>query len=338
MKTFLIDKVLLFPYYFALKTRHFLYDTSIIKSREYPIPIISVGNITVGGTGKTPYVEYLIKTLHGSERPAVLSRGYGRKGRGWREVNIADSAADSGDEPLQIKRKFPDVLVCVDANRRRGIEKLLSLPEDKRPTTIILDDGFQHRRVKPSKNIVLIDSSRPIDRDHLLPLGRLRDLPEQIKRAHTVVVTKCPSEMDAADMFLWEQRLKMPAGVEVQFTTLKYADPLPVFPQEADKRYIYSKFAFLLTSIANPRHLRYHLLSFYKISSSLEFRDHHNFSNRDAGKIKRWALKDNKALIMTTEKDAQRLSALVQLPDEVKSRMFYLPVEVAPIGKAGSKL
>ncbi|MDD2490966.1 MAG: tetraacyldisaccharide 4'-kinase [Bacteroidales bacterium] len=326
MKKLIIDKILLLPYYFILKFRHFLYDHSILKSREYPIPIISVGNITVGGTGKTPYVEYLVRSLSDKERVAVLSRGYGRKTKGWREVAIDDTALQVGDEPLQIKRKFPQIIVCVDEKRRRGVETLLNYPEEKRPTLIILDDAFQHRRIKPSKNIVLIDSSRPIDEDYLLPIGRLRDLPEQLIRADLVVVTKCPPEMDSADMFLWEQKIGLPAGTEVQFTTLKYSDAVPVFPV-ADKRYLYSKYAILLTAIANPSHLRYYLLSFYKIASTLEFRDHHNFTGRDAKKITGWANKEKKALIITTEKDAQRLSALTSLPDEIKSRMFYLPIE-----------
>lgn len=337
MKSFLINKVLLFPYYLTLKIRHFLYDSSIIKSKEYPIPIISVGNITVGGTGKTPYVEYLLRTMPANEKVAVLSRGYGRKTKGWREVEVTDTAIDSGDEPLQIKRKFPEVTVCVDGKRRRGIEKLLSFPEERRPSIIILDDGFQHRRVKPSRNILLIDSSRPLDEDSLLPVGTLRDLPEQIKRADVVVISKCPPQMDAADMFLWEQRMKLPAGVELQFTYLKYSEPLPVFPQ-ADNRYIYSKVAILLTSIANPRHLRYQLVSLYKIASSLEFSDHHNFTKRNARRISRWAVKENKALIITTEKDAQRIVALEQLPDAVKSRIFYLPVEVEPLERFNSNL
>lgn len=326
MKNLLINQVLLFPYYLILKTRHFLYDSKILKSREYPIPIICIGNITAGGTGKTPYVEYLIRGMLSEERIAVLSRGYGRKSRGWREVEAADTAIQAGDEPLQIKRKFPEIIVSVDENRRRGIETLLSFPPERKPTVILLDDAFQHRRVKPSKNIVLIDSSRPIDEDMLLPVGRLRDLPEQIKRADKVVVTKCPPEMDAADMFLWEQRMNLPAGIEVEFSTLKYADAKPVF-QDADNRYLYSKFAIMLTAIANPRHLRYHLLSFYKIGSTLEFRDHHNFTKYDVKRITRWANRDKKALIITTEKDAQRLSALTILPQDVKARMFYLPVE-----------
>lgn len=326
MKNILINRVLLFPYYLVLKIRHSLYDSGILKSKEYPIPIICVGNITAGGTGKTPYVEYLVKTISSNERVAVLSRGYGRKSRGWREVEVSDTALQAGDEPLQIKRKFSNIIVAVDENRRRGIETLLSYPPERRPSIIILDDAFQHRRVKPSKNIVLIDSNRPIDQDSLLPVGRLRDLPEQIKRADLVVVTKCPPEMDAADMFLWEQRIKLPAGTEVQFTTLEYADAKPVF-SEADNRYLYSKFAMMLTAIANPTHLRYYLLSFYKIGSSLEFKDHHNFRKSDVKKIAGWANRDKKALIITTEKDAQRLSALNALPPDVKARMFYLPIE-----------
>jgi len=332
MRYAIVNKLLLFPYYFILRVRHFMYDTSILKSRSFPVKVISVGNITVGGTGKTPYIEHLIREMPLAERVAVLSRGYGRKSSGFHIVSCEDKVAASGDEPLQIKRKFPHAIVAVDEKRRRGIEKLMALPEGERPTVILLDDAFQHRSVKPDTNIVLIDSSRPIDEDCLLPVGRLRDLPDQIKRADKVVVSKCPPEMDAGDMFMWEQRLNLSAGTQVEFTSLRYDEPVSIFP-EADKRYIYSKFVMMLTAIANPQHLRFHLLNQYKIEDHLEYRDHHNFRKRDVRRINRWAKNNPKALIMTTEKDAQRLISLTALSDEVKRRLFYLPVIVTVLGR-----
>ncbi|MDD2280963.1 MAG: tetraacyldisaccharide 4'-kinase, partial [Bacteroidales bacterium] len=161
MKYDFINKLLLFPYYFVLRVRHCLYDNSFIKSKSFSIPIISIGNITVGGTGKTPHTEFLIRELMPTEKVAVLSRGYGRKSKGFRMVSAPDLAIDCGDEPLQIKRKFPDIIVAVDGNRKRGIEKLMALPEGDRPSVILLDDAFQHRSVKPSTNIVLIDFNNP---------------------------------------------------------------------------------------------------------------------------------------------------------------------------------
>lgn len=332
MRYAFVNKVLLFPYYFILRARHFMYDTSILKSKKFPVKVISVGNITVGGTGKTPYIEHLLREMSSEERVAVLSRGYGRKSRGFHIVSCEDKVAASGDEPLQIKRKFPHAIVVVDEKRRRGIEKLLALPEGERPAIILLDDAFQHRSVMPDENIVLIDSSRPIDEDCLLPVGRLRDLPDQIKRAGKVVVSKCPPEMEAGDMFMWEQRLNLSPGTEVEFTSLRYDEPVAIFP-EADKRYVYSKFVMMLTAIANPQHLRYHLLSLYKIEDHLEYRDHHNFRRRDVKRINNWAKNNPKSLIMTTEKDAQRLVSLSNLSEEVKRRLFYLPVVVTVLQK-----
>ncbi|HNW48908.1 MAG TPA: tetraacyldisaccharide 4'-kinase [Bacteroidales bacterium] len=334
MKYDFINKLLLFPYYFVLRVRHCLYDNSFIKSKSFSIPIISIGNITVGGTGKTPHTEFLIRELMPTEKVAVLSRGYGRKSKGFRMVSALDLAIDCGDEPLQIKRKFPDTIVAVDGKRKRGIEKLMALPEGERPSVILLDDAFQHRSVKPSTNIVLIDFNNPIDTDYLIPVGRLRDLPSQLSRADIIVVTKCPPGLDPGERFLWERRLKVSPNQKIVFTSLKYSDPVAIF-EEADNRYIYSKFLILLTSVANPKPLRYHLVNSYKIESSLDFNDHHNFTKRDGRRISRWARSNPNSLIMTTEKDAQRLRSLSSLSQDVKKRLFYLPIEVTILNENG---
>lgn len=332
MRYDIVNKFLLFPYYFALKVRHYLYDHSLIKTKRYSIPIISIGNITVGGTGKTPHTEFLIRELVSKEKIAVLSRGYRRKSRGFRMVSVDDEASICGDEPLQIKRKFPLVLVAVDEKRSRGIEKLMSLPEEERPTVILLDDAFQHRAVTPSTNIVLVDFNNPIDTDYLIPAGRLRDLPDQLRRADIVVITKCPPELDPGERYLWERRLKLSPNQKIVFTSIKYSDPVAIF-EEADNRYIYSKFLILLTSVANPKPLRYHLINSYKIESSLDFEDHHNFTKRDVKKINRWAKNNPKSLIVTTEKDAQRLRSLKALSPDVRVRLFYLPIEVTIVNE-----
>jgi len=334
MKYDFINKLLLFPYYFVLRVHHFLYDNSFIKSNSFSIPIISIGNITVGGTGKTPHTEFLIRELMPTDKVAVLSRGYGRKSKGFRMVSALDLAVDCGDEPLQIKRKFPETIVAVDAKRKRGIEKLMALPAGERPSVILLDDGFQHRSVKPSTNIVLIDFNNPIDTDYLIPVGRLRDLPDQLSRADIIVVTKCPPGLDPGERFLWERRLKVSPNQKIAFTTLKYSDPVAIF-EEADNRYIYSKFLILLTSVANPKPLRYHLVNSYKIESSLDFNDHHNFTKSDGKRINRWARNNPNSLIMTTEKDAQRLCSLSPLSQDVKKRLFYLPIEVTILNENG---
>lgn len=332
MRYDIVNKFILFPYYFALKARHYLYDHSVIKSKRYSIPIISIGNITVGGTGKTPHTEFLIRELMCKEKVAVLSRGYRRKSKGFQMVCEGDEASICGDEPLQIKRKFPFAIVAVDEKRNRGIEKLMALPQEERPTVILLDDAFQHRSVTPSTNIVLVDFNNPIDTDYLIPAGRLRDLPDQLRRADIVVITKCPPGLDPGERYLWERRLKISPNQKIVFTSIKYSDPVAIF-EEADNRYIYSKFLILLTSVANPKPLRYHLINSYKIESSMDFEDHHNFTKRDVRRINRWAKTSPKSLIMTTEKDAQRLRSLKTLSPDVRVRLFYLPIEVTIVNE-----
>ena len=195
----LLLKLVSYIYRLVISVRHLLFDCGLLKSEEFKTPIICVGNITVGGTGKTPHTEMLIRMLESRYRIAVLSRGYKRKTKGFRIAAPGDTYAQIGDEPLQIKQKFPNITVAVCEDRCTGIDNLLALPEPSagkespfRPQVIILDDAFQHRRVKPSHSIVLVNWHRPIFNDNLLPLGQLRDLPEQIRRAQTVIVTKSP--------------------------------------------------------------------------------------------------------------------------------------------------
>lgn len=335
MESFFINKVLLLPYYLVLKLRHYLYDTGFFKSYKFDIPIIIVGNISAGGTGKTPHTEYIVKHLLGKGPVAVLSRGYGRKSKGFRYVNIDDTALMSGDEPLQIKHKFPNAIVAVDANRVRAIKILMALPAQQRPSVIVMDDAFQHRRVVASTNIVLVDYSRPIGSDNLLPIGSLRDLPEQMVRADIVIVTKCPLEMSQGEQFAWKRSLKLAPTQNLFFSAMKYSEPEAIFP-EGDKRYIYSNFAQLVTAIANPKPLEYELLSKYKIIKKLKYRDHKNFSKRDIASINNLAKSSPKAVIFTTEKDAKRLVQLNNLTSNVKLRIFYLPIEVTILNESDS--
>jgi tetraacyldisaccharide 4'-kinase len=210
-----MDKILLFPYWLTLKIRHMLFDNGFRKVYEPAVPSICIGNITVGGTGKTPHTEMLVRTLLEDEQwygknIAVLSRGYKRRSKGFQQVVADGRALDYGDEPLQIKKKFPMVTVAVDKSRRQGC-MFLTDPESIRTSKkgrrciykdfpkadlILLDDAFQHRKVKAKVNIVLVDYSRPIFKDHLMPMGKLRDLPERIASADIVIVSKCPKYMD----------------------------------------------------------------------------------------------------------------------------------------------
>ncbi|MEN6617974.1 MAG: tetraacyldisaccharide 4'-kinase, partial [Rikenellaceae bacterium] len=289
-----VNKLLLFPLYYTLKFRHFLFDKGIFESKKFDIPIISIGNISMGGTGKTPHTEFLIKELLPKYKVAVLSRGYGRKTRGFRLVEVNDKVSEVGDEPLQMKKKFADVIVAVCEKRVKGVETLLVLPPEQRPTVILLDDAFQHRWISPKTNIVLVDYSMPLDKEFLFPIGRLRDLPEQIQRADIIIVTKCPDEISPEDRFEWGKNLRLSSKQKLLFSNISYGEPDSIF-EGADRRYIYSKFAILITAIANPLPLIYHLLSNYRIIGRLEFRDHHNFTSSEVSKINRLAKKWPKA-------------------------------------------
>ena len=314
-------------YRLILALRHLAYDKGWKKTFRAAVPTICVGNVTVGGTGKTPHTEMILRQLLQSDRwgfsnIAVLSLGYKRKSKGFQIVERDSTARFAGDEPLQIARKFPSVKVAVDKNRVRGCEKLAADGAE----LIVLDDAFQYRRLIPSLSIVLVDYNRPIFKDKLLPWGRLRDLPSQLKRAQAVIVTKCPAELNGWDRQEWRRRLRLQDGQKLFFTTIGYESPEPVFP-EADPRYIYSKRLVLVSGIANDAPLRSQLSDSYKISRRLAFRDHHKFTRADVREISRAVKENPTACIMTTEKDAQRLRDVKKMPDSVKQRLFYLPVQ-----------
>lgn len=369
-------KILLFPYWVILKIRHFLYDNKIKKNISFSIPVICVGNITVGGTGKTPHTEMLIRLLRNQYRVAVLSRGYKRKTKGFRIARLTDTFEEVGDEPLQIKQKFPDILIAVCTSRKEGIEKLLALPDGTqedgsthcaintvaatttatttscapasdiyRPTLIILDDAFQHRKVTPSHSVVLMNYNRPIYNDNLLPIGSLRDLPEQIKRADSVIVSKSPlfGEMSGVDGIIdqqealkqveeeekkWRKNLCLKEHQQLYFSTISYGEPLPVFPYDGDNRYIYSKNAVYFTGIASDKEFRDNIVGTHKIQDSIKFADHRNFLENDIVKIQRMAAKYPTAVIFTTEKDSKRLITNRYLNADLRKRLFYIPIEV----------
>ncbi len=323
----IIDKILLFPYYLTLVIRNKLYDNNYIKSFKFDIPVICVGNITAGGTGKTPMVEMLVRMLKDEYKIGVVSRGYKRKSKGYLVVNTDDSYTMVGDEPLQIKRKFPDIIVAVDSSRKRAIEKLLLLEEDQRPNLIILDDAFQYREIKADLSIVLIDYSRPIFKDHLIPFGHLRDLPSQIKRADLVIVTKANIDIETEDRIEWRNRLHLSHSQPLFFSRISYETPLPVFKTDFDNRYLYSKSAILFTGIANDSSIRNNLVGTYKLQSTISFSDHHDFSQSDIKIIEDTSNQHPTSVIMTTEKDAQRICENKFVKEEIKSKMFYLPIK-----------
>ena len=323
----ILSRVFLFPYWLVLKLRNAGWDSGRHKAVRHPVPVVSVGNLTVGGTGKTPMVEYICALLREDRRVAVLSRGYKRRSRGFRFVETTDTAAAVGDEPLQIKRKFPDVTVAVDKDRNRGIARLLALPPEQRPEMIFLDDGFQYRKLQPAVNLLLVDYNHPVFEEELLPFGRLRDLPEQIRRADAVVVTKTPRLMDDWEREEMRRRLHLRADQPLFFTSIRFNEPQPVFPEDADKRYIYSQEAFLFSGVADDRPLRVWLTDHYQHIDHKRYGDHHAFTRLDQRFLRRYARRHPRTVLLTTEKDAMRLLSSTRLGVDVRTRLFYVPIE-----------
>ncbi len=311
-------------YGLVLRIRHLLYNKGWKKSFPASVPTVCVGNITVGGTGKTPHVELLLRLLLvAGKQPAVLSRGYKRKLKGFQQVPADGSAALYGDEPVQIAHKFPEVPVAVDKDRVHGCAQLAA-----KASCIVLDDAFQYRRLRATLNLVLVDFHRPVFKDRLLPWGRLRDLPGRLKAAQMVIVTKCPAELSAQEREAWRKDLHLPPEQPLFFTTLQYSTPLPVFP-EADKHYLYAKQCTVLTGIANDAPLRSYLSDTYKIGQHLQFPDHHAYSKADLRTITRAIQASATSCLFTTEKDAQRLRDCKNVPQSIRERLFYIPVEAA---------
>lgn len=362
-------------YALILRLRHLFFDLGWAKSVPTEIPSVCVGNVAVGGTGKTPMTELIIKTLQDGEveaadseiygfcgvdvdfpqrRIAVLSRGYKRKTRGFQQVSCDGTTAQFGDEPLQIKRKYPMVTVVVDENRVEGASFLadpdrinalkprkkarILHPEFLRPDIIILDDAFQHRKIKADGNIVLTTYDQPFSKDRLMPLGRLRDLRSRAFKADMIVVTKCPLYVGEAEKTEYAQQLGLkdynpetcsaltPKGkrIKLLFATMVNDRMLPVFP-EGDAHYIHSKMAIMVTGIANNTAFAGHMGDTYRIIASRDFGDHHNYSRSDIRLINEMAKANPLAVVVTTEKDAQRIKD-AQVPEELKRRFFYEPV------------
>ena len=320
-------------YGLGVDIRNALFDMGVLPSVSYDIPIINVGNITVGGTGKTPTVEYLIRLLAGRYRVAVLSRGYKRKTKGYILSTTASSIEEIGDEPWQIKQKFPDVIVAVDANRRRGIERLMTDEATKDVDVILLDDAFQHRYVKAGHNILLVDYHRIISDDCLLPAGRLRERPSSSTRASTIIVTKCPQHINAMGFRVILSSLNIRPYQQLFFSTFTYETMHQLWgdgmlePETLRKD---NTHVLLLTGIGNPRQMEQDVRKFVQHVSTLTFPDHHYFTKRDVDTINR-ALQDlpQPHIIITTEKDAARLLHLEGLTEEVKRCTYVLPIGIS---------
>ncbi len=317
-----------------------LFNMNILRAREFDVPIISVGNITVGGTGKTPHTEYLIQLLNKKFQVAVLSRGYKRKTSGFLAVESNSTSREVGDEPLQIKLKYPSVMVAVDEKRVRGIEKILQISE-RRPDVLILDDAFQHRYVTPAINILLIDFSRMITEDDLLPLGSLREPASNRDRANIIIVTKCPREIKPIDERIITKDLHIWPYQDLFFSRIKYGEAVPVFPEKAAEQKIHfdqDHGILLLTGIANPQPLRDKLLQLTKSVVSVPYPDHHAFTPKDMEKIagQYEAMTSTKKVIVTTEKDTFRILEIDNLPETIAANLYYIPIEIRFINQTES--
>jgi len=296
-------------YGLGVRLRHFLYDRGWLSSKRYPFPILCVGNLAVGGTGKTPMVEYLVRLL-GQEQVAILSRGYRRKTRGFVLADDSATAMTLGDEPYQYHRKFPRATVAVCESRQEGIERLLENPHFK---YIILDDAFQHRKVQAETNLLLTSYDKLYTQDFLLPVGSLRDIRSRAHKAQIIIVTKCP-ELTQTEQEKIIQQLKPLPSQKVYFTTIAYSDR--VYSHEdsqALKDFIATPFT-LVTGIANPTPLVDFLEKQGASFEHLAYSDHHHFSNRELEFLRQ------KERILTTEKDYVRLEGAL-------STLYYLPIE-----------
>ena len=324
-------------YGLGVKFRNMLFDMNILKSKSYVVPIISVGNITVGGTGKTPHVEYLIQLLKDRFCVAMLSRAYKRKSRGYVLATTETPMKMIGDEPYQIKQKYPNVTVAVDAKRTRGVEHLIHDDETKKTDVILLDDAFQHRYVKPGINILLVDYHRSIIFDKLIPAGRLREPLKGKDRADIVIVTKCPKDLKPMEFRVLTKQMNLYPYQQLFFTTLDYGRMKRVFSNHTkgsdipvNLEDLSDYHVLLLTGIASPKQIYYDVKPHAKDVKTLAYGDHHVFTQRDIHHINQtYANMSSPKVIITTEKDMVRLETTEGLSNEVRSNLLVLPVRIS---------
>lgn len=314
-----MDKLrkLLFPFSWLyggiVFLRNKFFDWNILTSKSYDIPIICVGNLSVGGTGKTPMIEYLIRLLQEHYKIATLSRGYKRKTSGYYLLKGNETAIETGDEPLQFKTKYSDIAVAVDENRQKGIAELKKI--SPKIDIILLDDAFQHRKVTPGFSVLLTSYDSIYAKDMMLPAGNLREPKSGAKRANIVVVTKCPPDIDHKEQEYIRQQLKLQPEQELYFSYIAYDNKVYSQTTALDWQDIPKEFA-LVTGIAKPEPL----VSFLK-TRGLEFKhyrfpDHHNFSDKDIEGL------ENESFILTTEKDFMRLKTTFS-----PKKLFYIPIK-----------
>lgn len=309
---------LLFPfsilYGSIMHVRNKFYDRGLLSSREFELPVIAVGNLSVGGTGKSPMVEYLVNILKTEHKVATLSRGYKRKSSGYILLNGQETATEVGDEPLQFKSKFRDVLVAVDESRSNGIVKLLE--ETPSPDVVILDDAFQHRKVKAGFYILLTSYTNLYRNDMVLPAGNLREPALGAKRANIIVVTKCPEDLSASDQEEIKRKLRPQGRQEVYFSSITYSNEVFSRNRTLELKALQKEPFTLVTGIARPQPLVDHLERQGLIFTHKAFSDHHNFTEEEIKALQ------HEELILTTEKDYMRLKNEIS-----REKIFFLPIK-----------
>lgn len=320
-------RFLLFPfavlYDVITSIRNWCFDVGILKSTSFAIPVIAVGNLSVGGTGKTPQVEYLIRLLKDNYKVAVLSRGYKRKTKGFIKLNPSHSVEDVGDEPLQFFKKFgTEITVAVDANRTNGIQELLK--GDNPPDVVLLDDAYQHRKVKASTYILLTKHNDLYADDYVLPVGNLRESRRGAKRASFIIVTKCPSSISSKERERIIKKLKPQGNQKVFFTTIEYDAELKGGEETISIGQLKEKEVVLVTGIENPQPLLTYLTEQKVKYQHLKYPDHHNFSAKELTSIQQVfnGLSTKNKLILTTEKD------YVRLVNKVDS-LYYIAIKTS---------
>lgn len=325
-------RFLLFPiallYHIVLTIRHKLYDWHILKTTQFEKPVICVGNLNLGGTGKTPHIEYLIELLKDQYSIATLSRGYGRKTKGFKLAEGSCTYEDLGDEPLQYYKKHPEILVAVDADRVNGVRKLLLRKES--PEVILLDDAFQHRSINAGLNLLMTEYENLYANDFLFPAGTLRDVKSAAKRAQIIVVSKSPKELDEEGKKRVIRRIKAAEGQHVYFSYLEYDPLLPLNETAKTINAENADSVLAFCGIAKPKPFVEVLKKRYKNVDFLCFADHHAYSSNDLKEILKHYenLGGEKKIIVTTEKDAARLTNSPYLCQFEHTPLYDLPISV----------
>ena len=331
----LISVPLSWLYGMVVHIRHKLFDLKILRSEEFDIPVVCIGNLTVGGTGKTPVAELLIERFSEHYRVGVLSRGYRRRTKGFVLSTLTSSARTIGDEPRQMKLKYPSVPVAVCEKRAEGIRLLRKAhPEIE---LIILDDAFQHRYVEPWVNILLMDYNNPVYRDRLLPWGRLRDTRNQIHRANFVLVTKCPDDLNPLDMRIVINSLGLFPYQSLYFTRMRQGEITPLFADRAVGKVREGDPVIAMSGIANPVPLLENLRKRFDVVAELTFDDHHTYRLSDMMRLEALFAAYPDAVVLTTEKDAVKLTNRKKVPEAVQQRLYYVPIHVSFVADSESE-